>query len=132
MASLKRLAGAVSVSQDDFANGVGTYIVKFGPQAPALPMAAIKKETGSYSINGIELKLTGKVTAKKDKDVEKYYLGAVELVKGASEDPYKKLVELVTAKKTILVVAGVLKEDDKAKQSLELTAAGEPDKPAKK
>ncbi len=130
MASLKRLAGATTVSQEDFANGVGTYKVKFAAP-PALTMDAIKKETGSYSINGLELKLTTKVTAKKEKDVENYYAGAIQLVKGASEDPYKKLVEFVTAKKTMLVIAGVLKEDDKKKQIIEITACGEPDKAKK-
>jgi hypothetical protein len=126
MSALKRLAGAKEVSQDDFSQGVGTYIVKFDAP-PALTMAAIKKETGNYSINGVELKLTTRVTQKK----EDYYAGIIQLVKGTPEDAFAKLEELVKAKKTILVISGALEEDQKGKQSLKLSSVGEPDKAKK-
>ena len=126
MSALKRLVGAkdpFAVSQEDFSAGVGTYKAKLdAPMPPA--MAAVKKEFSQYSIVGMELKLTMKVTQKK----EDYYAGNIQLVKGTPPEAFDKLVELVTAKKTTLVIAGAWKEDDKQKQTLAISSAGEPDK----
>ena len=117
---------------DEFADGRGVFLVKY-EAAPALKLADVKAQTGNFAIESVGLKLTGKVTVKKE---TQYYLGAVELVKGdaKSEDAFKKLVELVTAKKVNLVVSGILKEDDKTKaQSLAVATVAEVDtkKPGK-
>jgi hypothetical protein len=117
------------VSLDEFASGRGVFLVKYEGM-PALKMADVKAQAGNFAIESVSLKLTGKVTQKK----EQYYLGATELVKGADaagEEAFKKLGEFVTAKKTMLVVSGVLKEDDKGKQSLALLTVGELDKKGK-
>lgn len=116
---------------DEFASGRGVFLVKYDA-APVLKMADVKAQTGNFAIESVGLKLTGKVTVKKE---TQYYIGAVELVKGADaagEEAFKKLAELVTAKKTMLVVSGILKEDDKTKaQSLAVVTVGEVDKKGK-
>jgi hypothetical protein len=102
------------------------FLVKY-EAAPAIKLADVKAQTGNFAIESVSLKLTGKVTQKK----EQYYLGATELVKGTDEEAFKKLGEFITAKKTVLVVSGILSEDPKGKQSLALQTVAELDKKGK-
>ncbi len=115
------------MSLDEFANGRGVFLVTYAAP-PAIKLADVKAQTGNFAIESVSLKLTGKVIQKK----ELYYLGAVELVKGTDEAVFTKLTDLVKAKKSLLVVSGTLKEDDKTKkQSLALLTVGEIDKKGK-
>ncbi len=120
IAGLKRLAGAKEVTLDEFASGKGVFLVKYAAP-PALKLSDVKGATGNFTIESVGLKLTGKVTQKK----EQYYLGAVELVKGSAEDAWAKLDELFKAKKTTLVVSGILSEDEKKMQKLALLTVAE-------
>ena len=113
MTSLKRLSGAKDVSQDDFNKGVATFIVTFDA-TPAVTKTAIQKEIGKYKLDKVALKLTGKAV-EKDKA---WFLGTIAL----TGEMASKLAEL---KGKTVVVVGVLNEDDKGKQSLELTKVEE-------
>ncbi len=113
MTSLKRLSGAKEVSQDDFSGGVATFIVKFDAP-PAVTIAQIKKEVGKYKVDKVGLKLTGKAV-EKDKV---WMLGNVAL----TGEMTSKVAEL---KGKTIIVSGALSEDDKGKQSLELSKVEE-------
>ena len=126
MESLKHLSGAKGVAQDDFSNGVGTYIVKFDAP-PAVKMADIKKEIGKYKLEKVQFKITSKVV-EKDKQ---YTAGAFLLKDAQGETVLAKVADFLKAKKSLLVLTGTLVEDDKGKQTLELTKADEVSKPGK-
>ena len=81
---------------------------------PAVTMATIKKEVGKYKVDKVGMKLTGKATQKK----EDWYLGTMQL----TGDMTSKVAEL---KGKTIIVSGALSEDDKGKQSLELTSVDE-------
>lgn len=81
---------------------------------PAVTIAAIKKEVGKYKTDKIAIKLTGKAT-EKDKV---WYLGTVAL-KG---EQTAKVAEL---KGKVIIVVGVLSEDEKMKQQCEVTSVEE-------
>ena len=110
------------MAQDDFANGVGTYLVSFDA-VPAVKMADIKKELGKFKLEKVAFKLTAKVV---EKD-RKYSAGAFEL-KG-SEEVLAKLADFLKAKKSLLVLVGDLSEDEKGKQAITLASVSEPEKP---
>ncbi|HYE97794.1 MAG TPA: hypothetical protein VEJ18_02735 [Planctomycetota bacterium] len=100
------------MSQEDFSGGVATFLVKFDAP-PAVPMAAIKKEVGKYTIDKVGMKLTGKATEKKDV----WHLGNVAL----TGDMTSKVAEL---KGKVIIVTGTLTED-KGRQSLDLASVDE-------
>ncbi len=81
---------------------------------PVVTKAAITKEVGKYKIDKIAMKLTGKAVEKN----KVWTLGNVAL----TGDMTSKVAELKG--KTIIVV-GALSEDEKGKQSLELTSVEE-------
>ena len=81
---------------------------------PAVTKAAITKEVGKYKLDKIGMKLTGKA-------VEKNKVWTIGNV-GLTGDMSSKVAEL---KGTVLIVLGALSEDDKGKQSLELTSVEE-------
>ena len=101
------------MSQEDFSGGVATFLVKFNAP-PAVTTAAIKKEVGKYKVDKVGLKLTGKAV-EKDKT---WSIGNVAL----TGDMTSKLAEL---KGKVIIVSGALSEDDKGKQSLELSKVEE-------
>ncbi len=113
MGSLKRLSGAKDVSQDDFSAGVGTYIVKFDAP-PAVKMADIQKEVGKYKLDKVQMKLTGKAVEKKSV----WSIGLITL----TGDNAAKIAE---CKSKVVIVTGVLTEDAKGKQSLEVATVEE-------
>jgi hypothetical protein len=99
------------VSQDDFAAGVATFIVKFdAAPPPTVTMATIRKEVGKFKVDKVGMKLTGKAVEKN----KVWTMGTTAL----TGDMTSKVAELKG--KTIIVV-GALTEDDKGKQSLALT-----------
>ena len=81
---------------------------------PAVTMAAITKEVGKYKVDKIGMKLTGKAVEKN----KAWSIGNV----GLTGDMTSKVAEL---KGKVLIVVGTLSEDDKGKQSLELTSVEE-------
>ena len=81
---------------------------------PAVTKAAITKEVGKYKIDKIGMKLTGKAVEKN----KVWMLGNVAL----TGDMTSKVAEL---KGKVIIVVGTLSEDDKGKQSLELTGVEE-------
>ena len=82
--------------------------------APTVTTAAIKKEVGKYKVDKIGMKLTGKAVEKN----KVWTLGNVAL----TGDMTSKVAEL---KGKVLIVVGALSEDEKGKQSLELTSVEE-------
>ncbi|MBI3855912.1 MAG: hypothetical protein HY293_09515 [Planctomycetes bacterium] len=112
MDGLKRLSGAKEVSQDDFAAGVGTYIVHFDAP-PKVSIADVKKNVGKYKVEEIRLKITVKAPA------EGKQVGDLTL---AGDDQLKELAAL---KGKMVVLSGVLSEDDKGKQTLTLSKVAE-------
>ncbi len=118
MDGLKRLSGAKEVKQDDFASGVGTYLVTFDA-APAVKMADIKTNVGKYKLEKIKMKVTGKAAEKN----KVWSVGTLALAKAKEgDDLLPKVAEL---KGKVLILVGFLAEDDKGKQSLELTSVEE-------
>jgi hypothetical protein len=81
---------------------------------PAVTKAAITKEVGKYKVDKIGMKLTGKAVEKN----KVWTLGNVAL----TGDMTSKVAEL---KGKVLIVVGTLSEDEKGKQSLELTSVEE-------
>ena len=81
---------------------------------PAVTKAAITKEVGKYKVDKIGMKLTGKA-------VEKNKVWTIGTV-GLTGDMTSKVAEL---KGKPLIVVGTLSEDEKGKQSLELTSVEE-------
>ena len=101
MDGLKRLSGAKEVSQDDFAAGVGTYIVTFDAP-PAAKVADVRAAIGKYKIEEVRMKMT---TAAPEGDK----VGDLTL---AGEDGLKQLKELQGKK---VVLSGVLTDTDKGR-----------------
>ncbi len=97
---------------------------------PAVTMVAIKKEVGKFKVDKVTMKITSKVT-EKDK---MYFAGTIALADAAgdADDCIAKVADFLKAKKTMLVLTGVLIEDDKGKQKLEMTKCDEVTKPEKK
>lgn len=116
--SLKRLDGAKRVQQDDFNKGVATFIVTFD-QPFAGTTADVKKVVGKYKVDKVEVKITARVSLKKDN----WYAGKYQLV--GSDDMLAKLAEYKKARKTLLVLYGLLKDEDPKAQKLELTKIAE-------
>lgn len=96
---------------------------------PAVTMAAVKKEVGKYKLEKVSIKITSKVV-EKDK---KYTAGTFLLAdaSGDADDCIAKVGEFLKAKKSLLVLTGWLVEDEKGKQTLELTKCDEVTKPGK-
>jgi hypothetical protein len=113
MDGLKRLSGAKEVSQDDFSAGVGTYIVTF-EAPPKVKIADIKKEIGKYKIEEIRLKITTKAEGNK--------AGDLTLANPKDGDLLKEVEAL---KGKMLVLSGVLSEDDKGNRTLTLSKVAE-------
>jgi hypothetical protein len=113
MDGLKRLSGAKEVSQDDFSAGVGTYIVSF-EAPPKIKIADIKKEIGKYKIEEIRLKITTKAEGTK--------AGDLTLANPKDGDLLKEVAAL---KGKLLVLSGVLSEDDKGNRTLTLSKVAE-------
>jgi len=90
---------------------------------PVVTMAGIKKEVGKFKVDKVTMKITSKVT-EKDK---MYFAGTIALADAAGDADDC----IVKAKKTLLVLTGVLIEDDKGKQKLEMTKCDEVTKPGK-
>lgn len=101
------------MSQEDFNAGVAVFLVKFNAP-PAVPMAAIKKEVGKYTLDKVGMKLTGKAAEKN----KVWHLGNVAL----TGDMTAQVAEL---KGKVIIVTGVLSEDDKGKQSIALASVEE-------
>jgi hypothetical protein len=113
MDGLKRLSGAKEVSQDDFSAGVGTYIVTFDAP-PKVKIADIKKEIGKYKIEEIRMKITSKAEGNK--------AGDLTLANPKDDDLLK---EVAAQKGKMLVLSGVLSEDDKGNRTLTLSKVAE-------
>jgi hypothetical protein len=113
MDGLKRLSGAKEVSQDDFSAGVGTYIVTFDAP-PKVKIADIKKEIGKYKIEEIRLKITTKAEGNK--------AGDLTLANPKDEDLLK---EVAAHKGKMILLSGVLSEDDKGNRTLTLSKVTE-------
>ena len=103
--------------------------MKFDAMPTGVTMAAVKKEVGKFKVEKVSFKITSKVV-EKDK---KYIAGAFLLAdaSGDTDDCLAKVAEFLKAKKTLLVLAGWLVEDEKGKQTLELTKCDEVTKPGK-
>ena len=101
MDGLKRLSGAKEVSQDDFAAGVATYIVKFDA-APKTTVADVRKELGKYKLDEVRMKFT---TPAPEGDK----VGDLTL---AGDDGLKELKALQGKK---VVLSGVLTDDAKGR-----------------
>ena len=101
MDGLKRLSGATKVAQDDFAAGVGTYVVSF-EGLPKATVADVKKEIGKYKVEEVRLKITVKAP-------EGTTLGDLTL---AGDDCLKELKELKGKK---VVLFGVLTDEGKGR-----------------
>jgi hypothetical protein len=101
MDGLKRLSGAKEVSQDDFAAGVGTYIVTFDAP-PAAKVADVKAVLGKYKVEEVRMKLT---TAAPEGDK----VGDLTL---AGDDCLKELKGLKGKK---VVLSGVLTDGEKGR-----------------
>ena len=113
MDGLKRLSGAKEVSQDDFADGVGTYIVTFD-SLPKTKIAEIKKNLGKYKVEEVRLKFTSKVEGNK--------VGDLSLANPKDEDLLKEVSSMHGKK---LVLSGTLSEDDKGNRILTLSRVAE-------
>lgn len=113
MDGLKRLSGAKEVSQDDFADGVGTYIVTFDA-IPMVKIADVKKNLGKYKVEEVRLKITTKAEGKK--------VGDLMLANPKDEDLLKEVAALKGKK---VVLSGVLSEDDKGSRTLTLSRVAE-------
>jgi hypothetical protein len=118
MANLKRLSGAKDVIQDDFSQGVGTFIVSFG-ENPKVKVADIKKELGKFELVGVKAKVTGAVT---EKDGACWAAG-YKLANSKDED----LLSKVKGKTTPFVLTGMVTEDASG-MTLTLTKVEEPKK----
>lgn len=118
MANLKRLSGAKEVVQDDFSQGVGTYVVSFG-ENPKVKVADIKKELGKFELLGVKAKVTSAVT---EKDGACWAAG-YRLANPKDED----LLSKAKGKSTPFVLTGTVTEDEKG-QTLTLTKVEEPKK----
>ena len=81
---------------------------------PAVTTAAIKTQVGKYKVDKIGMKLTGKAVEKN----KVWTMGNVAL----TGDMTSKVAEL---KGKVLIVVGTLTEDEKGRQSLELTSVEE-------
>lgn len=88
---------------------MATFIVKYDAP-PVVTKAAVQKEVGKYKVDKVALKVTGKPVEKN----KVWHIGAFAL---AGEEA-AKLAEL---KGKLVIVVGTLVEDDKGKQSLEVT-----------
>ena len=110
MDGLKHLSGAKEVSQDDFSNGVGVYVVTFDG-IPAVKVADVKKEAGKYTLEEVRMKLTTKAP-------EGHKVGDISLT---GDDCLKELKELKGKK---VVLSGVLTDDAKGR-NLALTKVSE-------
>jgi hypothetical protein len=111
MDGLKRLSGAKEVSQDDFAAGVGTYLVTFDAP-PAAKVADVVKVAGKYKIAEVRMKMTTKAP-------EGNKVGDITLT---GDDVLKELKELKGKK---VVLSGVLTDDAKGGRSLALSKVAE-------
>ena len=97
---------------------------------PAVKIADVKKEIGKFKLDKVAFKITSKVTEK-----DKQYTAGAFLLKdaaGDADDCIAKVADFLKAKKSTLVLIGNLVEDDKGKQTLELTKVDEVTKPDKK
>ena len=81
---------------------------------PTVTIATIKKEVGKFKVDKVGMKLTGKAVEKN----KAWTMGTI----GLTGDMTSKVAEL---KGKVLIVVGTLSEDDKGKQSLELTSVEE-------
>lgn len=94
---------------------MATFIVTFdAPPPPTVTMTSIKKEVGKFKVDKVGMKLTGKAVEKN----KVWTMGAIAL----TGDMTSKVAEL---KGKTLIVVGTLSEDEKGKQSLELTSVEE-------
>ena len=97
---------------------------------PVVKIADVKKELGKFKLEKVAFKITSKVTEK-----DKQYSAGTFLLKDAPDDAddcIAKVADFLKAKKSMLVLTGLLAEDDKGKQTLELTKVDEVSKPEKK
>jgi hypothetical protein len=101
MDGLKRLSGAKEVSQDDFAAGVGTYVVTFDAP-PAAKVADVKAAIGKYKVEEVRMKLTTKAP-------EGTKVGDLTL---AGDEQLKELQSLQGKK---VVLSGVLSDGEKGR-----------------
>lgn len=101
------------MTQEDFSGGVATFLVKYDAP-PVVTKAAIQKEVGKYKLDKVGMKLTGKAVQKKDV----WTMGSVAL----SGEAAAKLAEL---KGKVVIVSGTLNEDEKGKQTIELSSVDE-------
>lgn len=104
--------------QDDFAQGVGTFIVSFG-ENPKVKVADIKKELGKFEIVSVRAKVTAAVT---EKDGACWAAG-YKLANSKDED----LLSKVKGKSTPFVLTGMVTEDEKG-ATLTLSKVEEPKK----
>ena len=104
--------------QDDFAQGVGTFIVSFG-ENPKVKVADIKKELGKFEIVSVRAKVTAAVT---EKDGACWAAG-YKLANSKDED----LLAKVKGKATPFVLTGMVTEDEKG-ATMTLTKVEEPKK----
>jgi hypothetical protein len=81
---------------------------------PAHTIAAIKKQVGKYKVDKIAIKLTGKAAEKSGT----WYLGVVAL-KG------EMTAQVAELKGKVITITGVLSEDEKGKQTCELSKVEE-------
>ena len=79
-----------------------------------MTVAAIKKEVGKFTVDKVGMKLTGKAVEKN----KAWTLGAVTL----TGDMTSKVAEL---KGKVIIVTGILSEDQKGKQQLALASVEE-------
>ena len=104
--------------QDDFAQGVGTFIVSFG-ENPKVKVADIKKELGKFEMVSVKAKVTAAVT---EKDGACWAAG-YKLANGKDED----LLATVKGKSAPFVLTGMVTEDATG-ATLTLTKVEEPKK----
>lgn len=105
---------------------MGTYVVSFDTP-PMVRLADIKKEVGRYKLEKVEVKITNRVVEKN----KKYYTGPILLANSTesnAEDHLAKVAEFLKAKKSILVLVGILTEDDRGAQTLTLSKVSVPEK----
>jgi len=81
---------------------------------PTVTISTIRKEVGKFKVDKVGMKLTGKAVEKN----KVWTLGNI----GLTGDMTSKVAEL---KGKVIIVVGTLSEDDKGKQSLELTGVEE-------
>lgn len=114
MKALARLSGADGkAEQDDFQKGTGVYIQKFKGN-PKLKLADIQKEVGTYKVTKVQATITSKV-AEKD---GKWTAGTFALANPKDDDCLKVVKE---KKEHMLVLTGIISEDDKGNQTLTLS-----------